>query len=241
MDNQQENKYDVLFENIPNDIKLSKRLDGKELEFIRDIHLTYDELYKKYNLTRDQAKKIKHKVYNVYEANIPNGFKQIPYSKTHAVNENGDVINIRRRDYIKQSLNHKGYPMVCLENKRSRTVHRLVAEMFIPNPDNKPQVNHINGIKTDNNVNNLEWNTNAENIKHAFDNDLIDRNLIKINAMGSNNNMSKLSESDVLTIRELAKDKFNILDISKNTKQIGYKLSLEKTVIVLLIQSLLFR
>ena len=71
MDNQQENKYDVLFENIPNDIKLSKRLDGKELEFIRDIHLTYDELYKKYNLTRDQAKKIKHKVYNVYEANIP--------------------------------------------------------------------------------------------------------------------------------------------------------------------------
>ena len=207
MDNQQENKYDVLFENIPNDIKLSKRLDGKELEFIRDIHLTYDELYKKYNLTRDQAKKIKHKVYNVYEANIPNGFKQIPYSKTHAVNENGDVINIRRRDYIKQSLNHKGYPMVCLENKRSRTVHRLVAEMFIPNPDNKPQVNHINGIKTDNNVNNLEWNTNAENIKHAFDNDLIDRNLIKINAMGSNNNMSKLSESDVLTIRELAKDK----------------------------------
>lgn len=207
MDNQQENKYDVLFENIPNDIKLSKRLDGKELEFIRDIHLTYDELYKKYNLTREQAKKIKHKVYNVYEANIPNGFKQIPYSKTHAVNENGDVINIRRRDYIKQSLNHKGYPMVCLENKRSRTVHRLVAEMFIPNPHNKPQVNHINGIKTDNNVNNLEWSTNAENIKHAFDNDLIDRNLIKINAMGSNNNMSKLSESDVLTIRELAKDK----------------------------------
>lgn len=207
MDNQQENKYDVLFENIPNDIKLSKRLEGKELEFIRDIHLTYDELYKKYNLTREQAKKIKHKVYNVYEANIPNGFKQIPYSKTHAVNENGDVINIRRRDYIKHSLNHKGYPMVCLENKRSRAVHRLVAEMFIPNPDNKPQVNHINGIKTDNNVNNLEWNTNAENIKHAFDNDLIDRNLIKINAMGSNNNMSKLSESDVLTIRELAKDK----------------------------------
>ena len=54
MDNQQENKYDVLFENIPNDIKLSKRLDGKELEFIRDIHLTYDELYKKYNLTQDE-------------------------------------------------------------------------------------------------------------------------------------------------------------------------------------------
>ena len=55
MGNQQENKYGILFENIPNDIKLSNRITGKEFEFIRDIHLTYDELYNKYNLSRDQA------------------------------------------------------------------------------------------------------------------------------------------------------------------------------------------
>jgi hypothetical protein len=72
---------------------------------------------------------------------------------------------------LKPNTCHKGYCRVSLHNtKKAKThsVHRLVALAFIPNPEGKPQVNHINGIKSDNSISNLEWVTNAENQKHAY-------------------------------------------------------------------------
>ena len=74
-------------------------------------------------------------------------------------------------------------------------VHRLVAEAFIPNPENKPEVNHINGVKTDNRAENLEWATPAENTRHAW------RTGLSHTAQGVNDSQAKLTEEQVIYVR----------------------------------------
>lgn len=90
---------------------------------------------------------------------------------------------------IKNCRNAKDwYLQTTLSNKKKKsfTIHLLVAKAFIPNPENKPQVNHINWIKSDNRAENLEWNTISENQNHKFN--ILKKWVIKINQYDKKNN-----------------------------------------------------
>ena len=117
----------------------------------------------------------------------------VVYKDNYVVFDNGDIFSISGCK-IKPSINIHGY-LHCRINNIDETVHRIVANCFIPNRYNHPCINHINGIKTDNRVINLEWCTYSENLTHAYQHEL------RRGPYGETNGMSKLSPDDVKYIR----------------------------------------
>lgn len=159
----------------------------------------------------------------------------------YQINQYGDVRGVERlvnhylggkrrlkSRIVKQSIGTIGYPVVQLwrDNKKGTLyIHRLTAENFIPNPENKEEVNHKDGNKANNSLENLEWVSRKENMNHAYENGLIKEstNANKNGKIqGEKNYQAKLTESDIFfirknsikngglhTYRELAK-KFNV-------------------------------
>ena len=111
---------------------------------------------------------------------------------------NGFIFDNKLDYFIPQQTSLDGYFCVTLRNDKGKRktfkTHRLVAELFVPNFYDKPEVNHKNGLKIDNHYSNLEWVTHAENIKHAWDTGLLSSTparSLKLSFAHSGKNMSK--------------------------------------------------
>lgn len=101
--------------------------------------------------------------YEINEKGIIKGVERVIHFKNLCRKINAKILSSR--------INNCGYLEVRLSKDgrtKTRPVHVLLAEVFIPNPDNKPEVNHINGNKIDNRIENLEWVTHSENMLHAY-------------------------------------------------------------------------
>jgi transposase len=123
--------------------------------------------------------------------------KEVPFARNYKITTQGQVYSNLSNKVLTPAVIKGGYlriRIVCDDGvQRSFLVHRLVALTYIPNPENKPEVNHINGIKTDNNLSNLEWVTREENQQHAFSTGLN-------NNLGESNGRALLSSDQVLDI-----------------------------------------
>lgn len=122
----------------------------------------------------------------------------------------------RKRGFYKEKIlplrkSSYGYYEVVfhIDNKRYKfLLHRLLAMTFIPNPENKPEVNHKNGIRTDFNLENLEWCTRQENQKHKNE-------ILKSHNKGERHPLAKLKESDIYDIHELYKKGWSMAELSR--------------------------
>lgn len=144
--------------------------------------------------------------------------KQIEGTSNYFVTEDGRVFNQDKQVYLKPhwSGNRKRnnrYLIVSISiggTISKRKIHRMVAQAFIENPNNYPQVNHIDGDRSNNKVSNLEWCNNSRNQLHAYDHNL--------HKSGEDHAQSKFSNDEVHNMRESRKAGMKMKDIASTFK-----------------------
>lgn len=145
--------------------------------------------------------------------------KSITREESYPLRNNDPNSKIRIKKYQDKILKQKftfdrnknpTYLLSRLKYRRSELTHRIVAKAFINNPENKPFVNHKDGVKTNNTIDNLEWCTKLENEHHAWN--VLKRNSTK----GERNRKAILTQRDVEKIRRMYSDGLDIISISKS-------------------------
>lgn len=134
-----------------------------------------------------------------------NFWSPYPYNHAYQIYQNGDVKHNLKQVKKTPQIDKDGYLVVNLYEGgkyKTKKIHRLVAETFIPNPQKKPEVNHIDGDKTNNWYWNLEWVTTKENHLHAYKIGLRNDNHFKgmTHSRGMGNPKAKLNDTSVRMI-----------------------------------------
>lgn len=146
----------------------------------------------------------------------------------YMIDEQGNIFSIRKNKYLKQTVNKCGYCKVTLQknkNKKMFSVHRLVAQAYLENYSDTLQVNHINGIKTDNRVENLEMVTAKENMRKAVEIGLFDnaKKISKQNAIKNNLSKYHILANEVTKKRVGKFDEFGCIEIYESISEASRK------------------
>ena len=145
-------------------------------------------------------------------------WKDISDYPNYMVNENGEIYSKVRKKLLKPIINKFGYARVGLYKNNTvkwLAVHRIVAQAFIPNPNNLQQINHINENKLDNRVENLEWCTPSYNINYGLRNKVVSEKLTE----HKNSTVAK-------RIQQISKETGEVIKIWNSTREIERELGI---------------
>lgn len=165
---------------------MSKRWTKEEVDYLQNLlnqnKYTYNDLE---SLLKREKTSIKAKIHRMKLKPIPlienevrlkddpkRIWKPIDGFEGYKISNDGFVYSEKTSRVLNKINNSSGYYHICLTSNgkmQYQLLHRLIAQAFIPNPYNKPFINHIDGNKKNNKIGNLEWVTNKENIRHAFE------------------------------------------------------------------------